>query len=933
MMNRGTVRTLQIVAPLAVLGVAGFTALTMFWNRPPVELQPPVFTPPGVRVEAVILRDVPFSVTSQGTVRPRTESQLVTEIAGRVTSVAPSFAEGGFFESGDVLVTIDPFDYQQAVVSARSQLAQARLRLAQEEAEAEVAIREWDALGRGDPRALTLREPQLEDARAAVAGTEAGLERAKRDLERAEIVAPYAGRIREKNADIGQFVRVGDPVATIYAVDVAEVRLPLPDDQLAYLDLPLSYRGSSDQSQPRVTLRATFAGEAHEWQGRIVRTESEIDPVTRMVHAVAEVLDPYAPGPNRRRPPLAVGMYVEAEIEGRTARNIAVVSRAALRGRDRVLVVDADDRLSFREVDILRSTTDAIYVRRGLADGDLVVVSPLDTPTEGMQVLLADADADLLARRRGRAPAEAPAATNGVALRALDGNIQMARAATDDAPVAANFDIDSNLSRDEQIAAIRRRLAMVRGTTVAPPTPDAAPVTQGATAPAVADFDIDSNLSRDEQIDAIRRRLAGLGGTPAAPPTSTSPDAAPVTDPATAPVANFDVDTSLSRDEQINAIRRQLALLTATPSAPPDASPDRPAAMPPPVADAGAGATAAGPDTAAGGRGGAGARADRGERRGPGRGGRREPGERGRGGRSDEQPATGAAPPATPVAEPAARPADFADAAPSVAMLPFVNLSRNPADNWISTDMTVALRTALEQTGADGVVTLAAADESTALETADARGARWLVGGGYQRVGEQLRITARVLAVAGGDLLHTVKVDGTVDELDTLTTDMVAAVAAEIVGVGSAPRTAGARDPVPRRDAKMLAVLQFDDLSPSGDGVRTVDLGAAFTDAVAASLAELAVVTVVSPEDGASWVVGGGVQRIGLVVRVTARLVDVESGSVLKAVKVDGTTDALTELQARVASALRDSVREALSARGAADGQGAAADAAGAGGR
>ena len=884
MMNRGTVRTLQIVAPLAVLGVAGFTALTMFWNRPPVELQPPVFTPPGVRVEAVILRDVPFSVTSQGTVRPRTESQLVTEIAGRVTSVAPSFAEGGFFESGDVLVTIDPFDYQQAVVSARSQLAQARLRLAQEEAEAEVAIREWDALGRGDPRALTLREPQLEDVRAAVAGAEAGLERAKRDLERAEIVAPYAGRIREKNVDIGQFVRVGDPVATIYAVDVAEVRLPLPDDQLAYLDLPLSYRGGSDQSQPRVTLRATFAGEAHEWQGRIVRTESEIDPVTRMVHAVAEVLDPYAPGPNRRRPPLAVGMYVEAEIEGRTARNIAVVSRAALRGRDRVLAVDADDRLSFREVDILRSTTDAIYVRRGLADGDLVVVSPLDTPTEGMQVLLADADADLLARRRGRAPAEAPAATNGVALRALDGNIQMARAATDDAPVAA-------------------------------------------------DFDIDSNLSRDEQIDAIRRRLAGLRGTPAPPPTSTTPDAAPVTDPATAPVANFDVDTSLSRDEQINAIRRQLALLTATPSAPPDASPDRSAAMPPPVADAGAGATAAGPDTAAGGRGGAGARADRGERRGPGRGGRREPGERGRGGRSDEQPATGAAPPATPVAEPAARPADFADAAPSVAMLPFVNLSRNPADNWISTDMTVALRTALEQTGADGVVTLAAADESTALETADARGARWLVGGGYQRVGEQLRITARVLAVAGGDLLHTVKVDGTVDELDTLTTDMVAAVAAEIVGVGSAPRTAGARDPVPRRDAKMLAVLQFDDLSPSGDGVRTVDLGAAFTDAVAASLAELAVVTVVSPEDGASWVVGGGVQRIGVVVRVTARLVDVESGSVLKAVKVDGTIDALTELQARVASALRDSVREALSARGAADSQGAAADAAGAGGR
>ena len=331
-MNRITVLTLKTVAPLAVLGVAGLAAVTMIRNRPPVEVQSPVFTPPGVRVEEVTLRDIPLSVTSQGTVRPRTESQLVSEIAGRVTWVAPEFAEGGFFESGDVLVTIDPFDYQQAVVSARSQLAQARLRLAQEEAEAEVAVREWETLGRGDPRALTLRKPQLEEARASVAGAEAGLERAERDLERADIVAPYAGRVRRKDVDIGQFVRVGDAVATIYAVDVAEVRLPLPDEQLAFLDLPLSYRGGADQPQPRVTLRATFAGEAHEWQARIVRTESEIDPVSRMVHAVAEVVDPYAPGPNRRRPPLAVGMYVEAEIAGRTARGIAVVPRAALRG-------------------------------------------------------------------------------------------------------------------------------------------------------------------------------------------------------------------------------------------------------------------------------------------------------------------------------------------------------------------------------------------------------------------------------------------------------------------------------------------------------------------------------------------------------------------------------------------------------------------------
>ena len=211
-------RVLRIILPLAVLAIAGLAAMTMIRNRPEVETQPLRIEPPGIRVHVVQLEDVTLSVTSQGTVRPRTETQLVPEISGRVTSIAPSFAEGGFFEAGDVLVTIDPFDYQQALISARSQLAQSRLRLAQEDAEAEVAQREWQELGRGDPRDLTLRKPQLDDARAAVAAAEANLVRAERDLERAEIRAPYAGRVRRKSVDVGQFVTIGNAIATIYGV-------------------------------------------------------------------------------------------------------------------------------------------------------------------------------------------------------------------------------------------------------------------------------------------------------------------------------------------------------------------------------------------------------------------------------------------------------------------------------------------------------------------------------------------------------------------------------------------------------------------------------------------------------------------------------------------------------------------------------------------
>ena len=384
------IRVLRVVLPLVVMGIAVLAAAAMIRSRPDVETQAPTIAPPGVRVHEVALQQEQVAVVSQGTVRPRTETQLVPEISGRVTWVDPSFAEGGFFNAGDTLLRIDPFDYQQAVVSARSQLAQARLRLATEEAEAEVAQREWDELGRGDPRALTLREPQLVDARASVAAAEANVERAQRDLDRADVTAPYSGRVRTKSVDVGQFVTLGSPMATIYSVEAAEIRLPLPDGELAYLNLPLAYRGRQNRVGPAVTVRATFAGSAYEWQGRIMRTEGEIDPVSRMVHVVAEVADPYAAGPDRNRPPLAVGMYVDAEIEGRVFDDVAVLPRAALRGQNQVLILDPENRIQFREIDILRSTIASIFVRGGLEQGDRVVTSAIDAPTDGMLVQVTD---------------------------------------------------------------------------------------------------------------------------------------------------------------------------------------------------------------------------------------------------------------------------------------------------------------------------------------------------------------------------------------------------------------------------------------------------------------------------------------------------------------------------------------------------------------
>lgn len=375
---------LKIAAPVAVLLAASAGALALARMAPESEIRRPQVPAPLVRVQSVLPTDTNLVVHSQGTVRPRTESRVVPEVAGRVIWVAPQFVDGGFFEAGATLLKLDSHDYEQAVVRTRADVAAARLRLAQEEAEADVARKEWAELGEGEAPPLTLREPQLENARAAVAAAEAAVDRALRDLERTEITALYAGRVREKSVDVGQYVTPGTVLGTVYAIDRAEIRLPLPDDELAFLDLPLAYRGERTVDGPRVTLSADFAGRRFSWQGRIVRTEGVIDPETRMVHVVAEVDDPYGRGENRDRPPLAVGMYVQAEIEGIRAEGVTIIPRSAVRDDGRVAIADSGDRLRFREIDVLRTTRQEAVVQGGLEAGDRVILSAIDAPVEGM---------------------------------------------------------------------------------------------------------------------------------------------------------------------------------------------------------------------------------------------------------------------------------------------------------------------------------------------------------------------------------------------------------------------------------------------------------------------------------------------------------------------------------------------------------------------
>lgn len=373
---------LKWTLPVAILAVAATIVVALVSSRPAVETAPRQVAPPPVRVVAVEPTSVELRVRSQGSVVPATEADLVSEVAGNIVWVAESFEVGGFFDTGDVLLRLDRRDYELAVASARASVAQARVALTREEAEAEVAREEWEDLGEpGEPGPLLLREPQLDEARARVEAALANQARAELDLSRTAIRAPFAGRLRAKRVDRGEFVNRGAPLATIYSVDAAEVTLPVPDSELAFLDLPLGMELQG--AGPRVVLEAPFAGGLHEWEARIVRVGGEIDPATRMVNLIARVEDPYRAMGDR--PPLSVGLFVDAEVVGRSVDSVFEVPRGALVGADRVWLVE-DDRLTLRQVGILRSDPDVAIVSDGLASGDRVSLTILETAVDGMLV-------------------------------------------------------------------------------------------------------------------------------------------------------------------------------------------------------------------------------------------------------------------------------------------------------------------------------------------------------------------------------------------------------------------------------------------------------------------------------------------------------------------------------------------------------------------
>lgn len=362
--------------PVAVLAVAYGIATVIRNVGPEIEVITPEPQPLVVRVITAQPERVRLTVKSQGQVAAEHSIDLVSELPGGITRVARAFVTGGYFRTGDVLLEIDTTDYELARVRAEARVAEELETMEVEKSEAALAA---EGL-------FPLREARVASAEARVQSARAELAQAEADLKRTKIKAPFDGRMLFTQVDLGQYVSKGQALGRLYSTGTAEIRLPLTDQQLRYLDQPFGARPTDEFPDTAVTLHAEVGGRAAEWQGKLHRMEGAVDPDSRVWYAVVRVDDPYGLQHPEQQTPLAVGLFVEAEIEGRTVDNVFQLPRSALRNEDNVLIVDADNRLRRRKVDVLRTDFKSALISSGLQAGDRVCVSPVEAFVDGLLV-------------------------------------------------------------------------------------------------------------------------------------------------------------------------------------------------------------------------------------------------------------------------------------------------------------------------------------------------------------------------------------------------------------------------------------------------------------------------------------------------------------------------------------------------------------------
>lgn len=383
-------KTAKIIIPAAVV-VTALLIVFFIKSNPPEARR--FSSAPKAAISVSVLELVPQSyqvmIDSYGTVKPRTQSLLVAQASGQIIEVSDEFREGGFFEKGDVLLKLDDRDHQAEVKSAQANLLTAEQSLLEEKARGQQALTDWKRLG-GSSQAssLVLREPQLAAAQAQVLSAQAALEKAELDLERTKVTAPYAGRILSRSVDLGQVVSNNTQLATIYAIDSVEIRLPIKNKDLSFVNLPEQYRdGAKNQAGSLVKFSSDLVGE-QTWQGQLARTEGAIDQNAQQLYVVAKIDDPYKSTASNQYP-IKIGQYIKAQIAGKTVQNALIIPNSTIYQGTYVYVVEGDV-LKRKDVTFAWQNANQAMIKTGLKANDKLVVTPLGQVSSGTKVSILD---------------------------------------------------------------------------------------------------------------------------------------------------------------------------------------------------------------------------------------------------------------------------------------------------------------------------------------------------------------------------------------------------------------------------------------------------------------------------------------------------------------------------------------------------------------
>ena len=376
----------KFVPVLLVLGAIMLAILMSALKPEPLKAEEPEAAL-AVKTQILNRTEVTLSVESQGTVRPRTRTTLISEVSGTVLEVSDYFIVGGSFDAGDMLMRLDPTDHEVALQRAKAQLISANALLELEKARAVQAKKEWEMTGRpeADAPILALRKPYLAEAEANILQAKAQLKQAELKLQRATIRAPYAGMVSLKSVDVGQYVTTGSRLGETFAIDFVEVRLPLTEKDLSQMEA-MSFQNSDVVNT--VVLSGSANGNPASWSAVIVRSEGVVNELNRSQYVVARISNPYKRNQTltASTPPLLVGTFVTAKLKGKTLDNVFKVPRSALLQGSKVAVVDDMQRLQINSVNVVFSDEDYYYVSTGLKKDAEVIVSAIGTPIEGQKL-------------------------------------------------------------------------------------------------------------------------------------------------------------------------------------------------------------------------------------------------------------------------------------------------------------------------------------------------------------------------------------------------------------------------------------------------------------------------------------------------------------------------------------------------------------------